>query len=80
MSQEPKSIEKLVSDWMNEYPNGTHILLWEQYILKAWQPGVITGFNYLYGRHVLEFRLDTDKPKIKPRIISYENRELLKKE
>ena len=80
MEPEPESIARLVSEWMLQYPNGTRILFWDNYLLKKWLPGVITGFTFSYGHATLDFRLDTDKPKAKPRVISYENRELIKKE
>ena len=66
-------------EWRAEYPDGTRILWYEQYLEKKWLPGVITGQRSTYGHPVLLFTLKGDGIRSAHQL-SFENRKLLKKE
>jgi len=68
------------NDWRTEYPDGTRILWHEMLRTEEWLPGTIVGARELDGEMLLQFRLDSDDPDCKKgRLLSVENRHLLKK-
>jgi len=67
-------------DWRKSYQDGTRILWHDRFANNIWLHGTVTGMQLLRKEPALLFKVDGDNIRMRPRMLTFDNRDLMKKE